>query len=58
MADIYFTADTHFNHENILDYCRRPYNNIQEMNEALVENWNKTVKKEDTVYHLGDFSSD
>ena len=25
------------------------------MNEKLIENWNKTVSKGDTVYHLGDF---
>ena len=52
----YFWADTHFNHEGILSYTARPYSNIKEMNDALVEKWNSVVKKEgDTVWVLGDF---
>lgn len=26
------------------------------MNQALIDNWNKTVKPGDTIYHLGDIS--
>ena len=51
----YFIADTHFNHKNILKYCNRPFSNVKEMNEKLIENWNNTVKKDDVVYMLGDF---
>lgn len=53
----YFTADTHFLHKNILKYSPkfRPFHDVSEMTEALVEYWNSTVKEEDTVYHLGDF---
>lgn len=52
---IYVTSDTHFNHENIIKYCKRPYENANKMNESLIKNWNKVVKKEDTIFHLGDF---
>ncbi len=52
---IYFTSDTHFFHHNIIGYCDRPFLNIEMMNEAMIERWNKTVNPEDTVYHLGDF---
>ena len=52
---IYFTADTHFNHINIIKFCDRPYELIDEMNEALIENWNSVVGKDDEIYHLGDF---
>ena len=52
---IYFTADTHFNHINIIKFCDRPYELIDEMNEALIENWNSVVGKADEIYHLGDF---
>ncbi len=52
---IYVTADTHFNHDNILKYCARPFDNINEMNEAIIDNWNSVVNKDDIVYHLGDF---
>lgn len=52
---IFVIADTHFNHENIIKYCKRPYKNINEMNEDIILKWNKVVSDEDIVYHLGDF---
>jgi len=52
---IFVTADTHFNHENIIKYCNRPYKNSKEMNEEIIKNWNEVVSKNDIIYHLGDF---
>lgn len=52
---IFLTSDTHFNNDNIIRYCNRPFRNHKDMNEALIANWNSVVKPEDTVYHLGDF---
>lgn len=52
----YFIADTHFNHQSIIENCYRPFKTVKEMNDALIENWNNTVKKGDLVYHLGDFA--
>ena len=54
MSDIWLTSDTHFFHENIIKYCGRPFSCAEEMNEVLVQNWNKVVKPGDKVYHLGD----
>ncbi|MBQ7585571.1 MAG: metallophosphoesterase [Desulfovibrionaceae bacterium] len=51
---VYFTADTHLGHVNIIKYCSRPFADILSMNEAIFDFWNQTVKPEDTVYHLGD----
>ena len=53
---IFFTADTHWGHRNIIRYCQRPYSDVEEMNEALITNWNNTVGKDDIVFHLGDFA--
>lgn len=52
---IYFWSDTHFNHQAILKYCRRPFEGVAEMNESMVERWNLVVKPQDTIYLLGDF---
>lgn len=53
--EIWFTADTHWNHESILK-TRPAFKTLAEMNERLVENWNAVVRKGDRVYHLGDFA--
>ena len=52
----WYIADTHFFHKNIIRYCDRPFNDVEEMNNAMIENWNKKVKKSDSVYILGDFA--
>jgi len=56
----FFTSDTHYFHRNILKYCNRPFADVDEMNQALVENWNRVVSPRDIVFHLGDvaFSKD
>ena len=51
----YYIADTHFNHENIIKYCNRPFMSVDRMNECIIERWNKKVKAGDDVYILGDF---
>ncbi|MGI9352478.1 MAG: metallophosphoesterase family protein [Rhizobiaceae bacterium] len=53
---LFFVADTHFGHKNIIRLAKRPFSSVEEMDEALVENWNSLVGTEDTVYHLGDFA--
>lgn len=45
-----------FGHDNIIRFCDRPFADAEEMNEALIENWNKKVSKQDIVYFLGDFA--
>ena len=50
----FYTSDLHFGHGNILRLCNRPFETVEEMDEALIANWNKKVHKNDVVYILGD----
>lgn len=52
----FFTADCHFGHANIINYCNRPFADVDTMNETMRRNWNQTVSIDDTVYCVGDFS--
>lgn len=58
MSDIYITSDTHFNHRNILMLQGRPFDDVDEMNQSMIENWNRTIGKKDEVWFLGDFGMD
>ncbi len=56
MGKIYITSDTHFGHTNIIKYCNRPFCDVQDMDNQLIDNWNQIVKNDDLVFHLGDFA--
>lgn len=51
---LFFTADWHLNHSNIIKLCNRPYSSVDEMNQALIDNFNKVVSSKDTTYFIGD----
>lgn len=53
---IYFTADTHFYHENVIEYEHRPFQTAEEMDEAMIQNWNAAVLDDDDIYILGDLT--
>jgi calcineurin-like phosphoesterase family protein len=53
---IYFTADTHFFHGSIISNCGRPFETVEEMNQALIDYWNSYVTSRDEIYILGDFA--
>ena len=54
---ILYTSDDHFWHVNGVPHCPargERWGSVEEMNEAAVENWNRVVRPQDTVWHLGD----
>lgn len=53
---VFVTSDTHYFHANIIKYCSRPFETVDDMNATLIANWNATVAPTDIVYHLGDVS--
>jgi calcineurin-like phosphoesterase family protein len=55
---VFFTGCTHFDHARIIQLAARPFASVDEMNEALVDNWNAVVGPNDFVYHLGDVGFD
>lgn len=52
----FWTSDTHYLHKAIIWMENRPYKDIEEMNQALVNNWNSVVKDDSTVFFTGDVS--
>lgn len=57
MSKIYFISDLHIGDANIIKYENRPFNNVNQMNNMLVSNWNSIVEEEDIVFVVGDFIS-
>ena len=51
----YFISDTHFFHENVIRFDKRPFTCIEQMNAQMRDWWNNTVSEKDRVYILGDF---
>ena len=55
---IFFTADTHLGHKNIITSTNRPFKSVTAMDSAIIKRWNERVTPRDLVYHLGDFAFD
>ncbi len=55
--DLFFASDYHLFHSNILKKDNRPFNDVNEMNKHLINNWNKKVPKNGIIFYLGDLSA-
>lgn len=53
---VWFISDTHFGHRPIIELCKRPFWNLDDMKAFLIREWNKMVQPNDDVFHLGDFT--
>lgn len=52
----WFTADQHFNHKNLVTKGKRKFDSVEQMDDYMIDRWNRIVKPDDTVYQLGDFT--
>ena len=52
---LWFTSDTHFGHNQMIIYDHRPFTTVEQMDETIIETWNKYVRPNDEVWHMGDF---
>ena len=53
---LWITSDHHFGHTKIIEYCNRPFQDVDHMNQYMIDKWNSVVRPGDKVFHLGDFS--
>lgn len=53
---LWMTADLHCDHENIIEYCKRPWANAEEMGDTLIANINRLVAPSDDLIVAGDFA--
>lgn len=51
---VYYTADLHLGHANVIRFDKRPFASVEEMDQTLIENWNSRVTDRDKVYIVGD----
>ena len=55
---IFYISDIHFKDEAIFEKCKRPFCSIDDMEKAIINNWNSIIKDEDIVYVLGDIGNE
>lgn len=53
---IWLSGDYHLSHKNIIKYCNRPFDSVDEMNKTISKNHNRVVGKKDLFYFLGDLT--
>lgn len=52
----FLTSDTHFGHDAVLHFESRPFDSVEQMDHALIDNWNGVVGPDDEVWVLGDYA--
>lgn len=52
---IFFSSDQHFGHRNVIQFCKRPFDDEKHMGQSLTDNWNSVVSNDDIVVTMGDF---
>ncbi len=52
----FYIGDLHFGHQSVIEFDKRPFQDVEEMDQRLIQLWNEKVSKDDQVYVLGDFA--
>jgi calcineurin-like phosphoesterase family protein len=52
----WLTSDIHFGHANIIGYCNRPFETVDQMDKEIIRRWNNCISENDDVFFLGDFA--
>ena len=52
----WYTADTHFGHDNIIRYCDRPFNTSRDMDSKIISNFRQRISEDDDLWIVGDFA--
>lgn len=55
MARIFLISDNHFGSRTVISVFHRPFRSVEEMDRTMIDTWNSTVGRDDTVFSLGDF---
>lgn len=55
MGSTWITSDLHFDHRRICELAKRPFDNVEDMNESLIESWRRYVEPSDRIFVVGDF---
>lgn len=51
---IFFTADIHLLHPSVIEFERRPFATVEEMDNEIIYRWNNIIEENDEVYIIGD----
>ena len=54
MAKVFFIADLHFGHKDVIAFDRRPFKDVEEMETEMICKWNAKVSRDDHVFVIGD----
>lgn len=54
--NVFLISDLHLFHKNIIEFEERPFNNVYDMHETIIKNWNNRVTNNDKVFILGDLT--
>ena len=54
MPKLFFIADLHFGHKDVIAFDHRPFRDVEEMEDEMIRRWNARVSNDDHVFVIGD----